>query len=387
MTYYGVIAGIFCIFWILMFVYLMWVGRRITNFHKQQPQQPKQWPRLSIIVPACNEADHIREAVHSILAQDYPDLEIILVNDRSTDNTGKVIDSLAAGDRRIQAVHIQSLPEGWLGKVHAMDQGTRRASGEWLLYTDADIHYHDRVLRKAISYVLSHRIDHLAMVPRMIVNSYWLQLAITTFGLLFFVSSRGAVVNTLKRRMPIGIGAFNLVRKKVFDKTPGFEWLRLEVVDDVGLGLMVKNAGGNTHFAMAEQDLSLNWYPSLVAMFRGLEKNIFGAGAHYQVWRLMLLVALCLSLLAAPWLALLSADPVLWWLGVTAIGIHVFFSLLFVRTSRWESLYLLSFPLGLLLMSAMMLWSGFQCVRNRGIDWRGTHYPVEALKQGQRVRL
>ncbi|MDH5327325.1 MAG: glycosyltransferase [Gammaproteobacteria bacterium] len=377
-----------CVLWILLFLYLMWVGKHLTTFHRQQVSEPQSWPRLSIIVPACNEGAHIEQAVRSLLAQDYPQLQLVLVNDRSSDNTGAIIDGLAATDDRVRAIHIEELPPGWLGKVHAMHCGMQHAEGDWILFTDADIHFHGDVLRKAIAYSVDRGIDHLAMVPRMQMNNFWLQLAVTTFGVMFFVGSRGGVINHRhKFRPPVGIGAFNLVKKATFDRTPGFEWLRLEVVDDVGLGLMLQNAGGQTHFAMAEEELSLDWYPSLRAMFKGLEKNIFGAGARYQVSRVLVQVFLTWLLIAAPWLALFSPEPVLQGLAGLALCVHVWFALSFVRLSRWESAYLLALPLGLVLLSAMLLWSAFQCIRNGGVDWRGTHYSMQELKQGQRVKF
>lgn len=370
-----------------MFVYLAWIGSRITTFHHIESPTPKRWPRLSVIVPACNEAEHIADAVGTLLAQDYPELEIILVNDRSTDNTGEIIDELAGSDSRIKTIHIKHLPSGWLGKVNALHQGAKQASGDWLLFTDADIHYHDNVLARSIAYVQDRDIDHLTLVPQLTIKDYWLQVAVNTFGLMLFLNTRGAVINSDKRKLPIGIGAFNLVKKATFEKTPGFEWLRLEVVDDVGVGLMVKNAGGRTHFATAEQDLSLSWYPSVKAMFKGLEKNVFGAGAHYQVWRLLLQVILVWALVAAPVVALSSDSFVVWWLGVAAITCHILFSIVFVYVRQSSILSILAFPLGLLLFSCMLLWSGFQCTRNGGIDWRGTHYATHELKLGQRVKF
>ena len=381
---YGVV---FCCAWVAIYAYLMRSVTTLTLFHQQTFTEPKQWPRLSVIVPACNEAEHIEAAAKSLIEQDYPDLEIILVNDRSKDNTGEIIERLAATNPQVKTVHIETLPDNWLGKVHALHQGQQVASGEWLLFTDADIHFVPRVLRRAVSYVREHHVDHLALLPRVILNSFWLQVAIRTFGLLFFLTTRAPSINQPESKAVIGIGAFNLVKREIFAKTPGFEWLRMEPVDDMGVGLLVSNAGGKTHFALADNDLSVTWYASIIAMFRGLEKNLFGPGANYRVSKMLAQVGLIWALVAAPFVSLFSTNPWLIGAAVLVIVMYLIFSVFFVREKQSETLSLLLFPLGLLLLSVMMLWAGFQCVKNNGVDWRGTHYSLEQLRAGQRVKL
>ena len=136
---------IFCVAlcgaWVLAFGYLVWALKQLPVLNRQLVSPPERWPPLSIIIPACNEAAHLASAVTTLTRQDYPDLEIILVNDRSTDGTAEVIDRLAKADSRVRAIHVTSLPAGWLGKVHALQRGVEMARGEWLLFTDADIHF------------------------------------------------------------------------------------------------------------------------------------------------------------------------------------------------------------------------------------------------------
>jgi glycosyltransferase involved in cell wall biosynthesis len=382
-----VYIALFCGIWIAMFLYFIWQSKRLVSFHETAVSAPVNWPRLSVIGPAGNEATHIEEAVKSIIGQDYPDLEIILVDDRSTDNTGKVIDALAGSDSRVKAIHVDNLPEKWLGKVHALHQGVKRATGDWLLFTDADIHFSHGTLRKSIAYVLQEKVEHLALVPGVIIHGFWLQVLIRTFGLMFLLSTRADQVNKRNSDAFVGVGAFNLVNKAFFDQTPGFEWLRMEVADDMGVGLMIKQAGGQSHVAMADEDLSINWYPTVSAMFRGMEKNTFGAGPRYQLTRLILLVLVLVSISAAPYLAVLSSSSLLSGLGIVAIALHVVFAIFFVRDKRSETLSLLLFAVGLLLFCLIMIRAAYKCTLNQGIDWRGTHYSLDALKAGQRVKL
>ena len=387
--------ALFCIplsaAWVLGFGYLMWGLKRLPVFNQQPAPAPQRWPLLSIVIPACNEAAHLESAVSTLTQQDYPDLEIILVNDRSTDATAEVIDRLAKADSRVRAVHVTSLPAGWLGKVHALQRGVEMARGEWLLFTDADIHFSEGTLRRAIAVAIRQGADHLTLVPRTVQTGFWLAVAVRAFGLLFLLTTRAASVNRPGSDAFVGIGAFNLVKAEMFRRTAGFEWLRLETGDDVGLGMMIKRAGGASRLAVAYDELSVRWYESVPAMFKGLEKNLFGPGSHYRWWLMLLQVAAIWLLVAAPVAAaagaiMLGSAP-LWIAGAAAIGMHVVFALFYYREGRAEFASLLLFPAGILLISLMMLRAGFQCLRNDGIDWRGTHYSLDELRAGQRIKF
>ena len=316
---------------------------------------------------------------------------MILVNDRSTDATAEVIDRLAKADSRVRAVHVTSLPAGWLGKVHALQRGVQLARGEWLLFTDADIHFSEGALRRAIAVAIRQGADHLTLVPRTVQSGFWLAVAVRAFGLLFLLTTRAASVNRPGSDAFVGIGAFNLVKAEMFRRTAGFEWLRLETGDDVGLGMMIKRAGGASRLAVAYDELSVRWYESVPAMFKGLEKNLFGPGSHYRWWLMLLQVAAIWLLVAAPVAAAASAimlgSAPLWIAGAAAIGMHVVFALFYYREGRAEFASLLLFPAGILLISLMMLRAGFQCLRNDGIDWRGTHYSLDELRAGQRIKF
>lgn len=381
------------VIWSLLFAYLGWSLLNLPRLRERVAgmRSPSDWPGLSIVIPACNEAQNIESALESLLAQDYPGLEIIVVNDRSSDATGEIIDCMAIRDTRVKPIHIQTLPAGWLGKVHALHQGAQRAKGEWLLFCDADIHFADGSLKRTITYALHTRADLLALLPRVIANTFWLGMAVRSFGLLFLYATRAALVHRPDNDYFIGVGAFNLVRREAFERTPGFEWLRLEPGDDAALGMMIKQAGGNLRFALAEEELSLIWYPNVRAMFKGLEKNMFGAGAHYQWWRVMLQTLGVWALAAAPLTGLLAGV----YLGQifllaatsTAIAMHLVFILFVPRKNPQDLAYLLFFPLGLLLINLMMIRSAYCCLHHNGIDWRGTHYPLATLRAGQRMRF
>src|SRR5689334_11686200 len=145
----------------------------------QKPNDPSRWPRLSVVIPACNEAASIEASVKSRLAQDYPDFEVCVVDDRSTDGTSAIVDRLAQGDPRVRPLHITKLPEGWLGKVHALHQGASTATGEWLLFTDADVHFAPGTLRRVIAYCEARGIDFITTIPTIWQRGILLDIALS----------------------------------------------------------------------------------------------------------------------------------------------------------------------------------------------------------------
>lgn len=390
-TFYCIL---FCAAWIFMLAYMNLALKRIPAFETETaglPDGDGDWPRLSIIVPACNEARHIEAALQTLLAQDYPNFEIVAIDDRSTDATGDIIERLAAQDSRVRPVRVETLPEGWLGKVHALHQGVGQATGEWLLFTDADVYFSADTLQRAIRYARQQRVNHLVCVPEVHAFGFWLDIVMRTFFLMFCASARLAEVNSAKNAKPAGIGAFNLVEAKTFRSTPGFEWLRMEPVDDYGLGVMIHRAGGRTRMLKAESAISVPWYETLGDMSGGIEKNSFGPAAGYSWTRLALSMVLLWSLVAAPWIALAAgfaaASTPLIATAVLTFAAAIGFALIAPRRSARDIAVYLALPAGVLLLSWMVLRSAWLCQRNRGIDWRGTHYSLQQLREGQRVRF
>ena len=379
---------LFSLVWCASFL-VVHLFRRIRIFEKANSPLPPKWPRLSVVIASCNDADTIEKAVNTLLQQDYPNLEIVVVNDRSTDGTGQIIKRIARKDSRVRTVHIQHLPPGWLGKVHALHVGTQKSSGDWILYTDADVYFKQGALRKAIAFVLADHSDHLALLPVPRAPSFWLEVVLQTIGGVFVLGTRAAHIGKPGSKAFVGAGAFNLVRKAVLDRTEGFSWLRMEVVDDVGLGLMLQRSGAKSSFAITLQDVSFTWYPSLGAMFKGLEKNFFAVLAFYSIARMITIVVLAWSYALAPLVAILYSlkIPVLLIVGLVsylfliagAVGVKI--------TFKQKLLPLLFVQVGYVLISLMLLRSGIMCILRGGITWRGTWYPINELRAGHKVKV
>ena len=238
---------------------------------------------------------------------------------------------------------------------------------------------------------MENRIDHLGLAPLAVQKGFLLDIVVHTFMLLFLLGTRAAGINRPTSRAFAGVGAFNLVRRAAFQRTLGFPWLRLEPCDDVGLGMMVKRAGGRSFFAFAQQNLSVAWYPSVAAMFKGLEKNLFGSTANYHWWATVINTLALFALAVAPGLAILGGliegRHLLYGAGLAALATHWAFSFS-AATQGWRSRFSLLFvPFGLTMIGAMMVNAAWKCLVHGGIDWRGTRYPLEQLRAGQRVKL
>lgn len=364
--------------WIIFFGYMRSFFTT-PFFEKETPASPANWPKLSVVISACNEADTMEDAISTILKQNYPNLEVILVNDRSTDKTGQIIDNFSKMDERVKTLNISHLPDKWLGKIHALHQATKIVTGEWILYSDADVHFKQGTLRKAVALSISNKLDHLTLFPKIHSNSFLQKIVSKAFGILF--------LQTIRTLNFAGVGAFNLVRKEAFEKTEGLKWLRMEIADDMGLGLLMHQSGAKSCYAFAFQNLGLTWYPSLGKMIKGLEKNMFGV-AQYSFCRLIFMIFLLLFIAPGPILLFLYPGN----LYLLTFGIITYCMMITgavtAKIKFQESLLpSLFIQFGLVLFSFILLRSGIMCKLRGGIIWKGTKYKLEDLIAGQRLKF
>jgi len=371
--------------------YALWrTLRGLPRLGDLDPPAPAAWPRLSIVVPARDEADTIEAAARSLLAEDYPNLEIVFVDDRSTDATGAVVDRLAAEDDRVRAIHVAELPAGWLGKVSALQQGLDASDGQWVLFTDADVHVAPGTLRRAVAHALDAGLDHLAAFPSVHRASLVVDAAVSAFVRQLVSSMRPWAVRDPRSRAFMGIGAFNLVRRAALGETEGFEWLRMEVGDDVGLGLVMKRAGKRSAVATAFGLVGLKWQTSLGRMARNTEKG-YGPVCRFSVVRSLVLAVVSLALELSPFLAPLALVwPEVRPVGYAGLAVTAAYLATIVLLRRWARAAVLPMLLGPLaapLASALMLRTALLGKRRGGAVWRGMLYTEADLRAGQRVRF
>jgi len=342
-------------------------------------------PRVSIIVPARNEEKDIEQTLTRLIELDYDDYEVIAVNDRSTDATGEIMECVAeisrALDGRLQVIHHRELPAGWLGKTHAMWTAGCRATGDWLLFTDADVLFKPDSVRRAVAYGEAERADHVVLFPQMIMKRPGEYMMIAFFQTMFVFGHRPWKVADPKSKDHMGVGAFNLIRRSVYEAVGTYEALRMEVLDDMKLGKVVKNAGYAQRNVFGGDLISIRWARGARGVVDNLTKNFF-AVLSFQWWRTLISVIGLAFLNLMPFLGIGLAHG--WERMPYAIALASMFSI-YVGMS-WRSgvpaYYFLLHPLSTALFIYTLLLSMFHALWNDGIIWRGTRYPLEELRKG-----
>lgn len=335
-------------------------------------------PMVSIIFAARDEGPNIEPALGSMLAQSYGQLEFIAVDDRSTDDTGAVLDRMAARDPRMRVVHVTELPPGWLGKNHALHAGAAMANGEYLLFTDADIVFDRDAVARAIPFLESRGVDHLTLGPKIDSPSPLLELAVTYFTLGFFLMFRPWLVQDPNRSEHIGVGAFNLVRAPLYRAFGGHSRIALRPDDDIKLGRMVKLSGGRQMVANGISAIRVRWYSTVPELVRGLRKNAF-AGMRYSVALTVVSVAMQLFNIW-PFIALFVTTGAVWWLNLVACLMFMMLYAAIAIGNRGRVWLAIGYPVASAIFAYILIDATWRTLRRGGIEWRGTFYPLAALK-------
>lgn len=339
----------------------------------------EEWPRVSIIVAARNEERNIAAGVGSLLSIDYPNLELVVINDRSTDRTGEILRSMERSDKRLQLVEIDTLPPGWLGKNHALSQGADKASGELLLFTDADVIFDAAVLRHAVFYLERQNLDHLTLAPAMITPTLPLGLFVSAFAFYFSLYARPWRASNPKSSAHVGIGAFNLVKAALYRRIGGHASIAMRPDDDMKLGKLIKKNGGRQQFLSAGGALSVEWYEDLPRAIEGLMKNAF-SGVEYSVTLLTFGTVFQLALYCWPFLAVFVLDGLPRLLNIAAVATIYFVIAVFATRTRFPWWYALFFPLTTLLFVYITWKATIRTLRDGGIRWRDTFYSLKELR-------
>lgn len=336
---------------------------------------------VSVIFAARDEAARLETTVRQLAAQRDVRLEIIAVDDRSRDDTPALLARLRAEIPQLVTLRVDELPHGWLGKCHALHVGSQVAKGEWLLFSDGDIWLSPGVVARALRQAMADGVDHLALTPHLRPphggGSLAYQACLLPLGVAMGVI--GDLANRDHPRSFAGIGAFNLIRRARYDAIGGHEALRLEVVDDMKLGALVRRSGARTRFYVGDDDVQCEWARDVPEIVRALEKNSFAATGY----RLSLVVAG--SLLAGVMQIGGLLGPLLGSTGVFAAAGFWSLSvagLVHARLHRYSLLAGALLPLTIP-FAWIVLWnSTLVTLRLGGIRWRDTFYPLAELRKG-----
>ena len=362
------------------------VGGRITKYLRDiEPLEGGACPTVSIIVAARNEEKNISHALMSLLNLDYPNLEIIAVDDRSTDRTGGILDELAQQQPRLKVIHIPELPSGWLGKNHALWTGAKKAAGEYLLFSDADVVMAQTSVRRAMAYVLDRKLDHVAVAPVAVVKGTLLNMLVGTFFYLFVMGVKPWRARLAKSRKYIGIGAFNLVRADVYESVGMHEAIAMRPDDDMMLGKVIKKNHFRQDVLHGIDMLDVEWYSSIREMVVGLEKNSFAAFNYNPAYTFMSCVIMFVFLVF-PVVAIFLATGVGQLLNILIVALLI---VSYGDNARFHGLKVWH-GVGIAPMACVLIYiiarSSVKALINKGIYWRGTHYPLNDLK-ANRIRF
>jgi chlorobactene glucosyltransferase len=337
---------------------------------------PTHTPRVSLLVPARNEARNIEGCARGLLAQDYPDFEVIVLDDESTDGTGEILARIAAEDDRLRVIHGQPLPAGWLGKNWACQQLSQVANGDYLLFTDADTRHDPLMLRDSIAATVATHADLLSGMPHQEVKTWGEQLLVPILAWSFMAFIPLVLAQRVRAAfLSLAIGQFLLFRRSAYEKINGHESVRDKVVEDFELARNIKNAGLQWRFVDATARIHCRMYHNFREVFNGLSKNLFIVFGNIFFFALAW-SALVISFLEPQLILLLAllgfVLPIkLVWLSILAIGQAILLwgltDLRFGFPVRQAALY----PITIVLSVVIGLRSMFAHLFKRGVTWKG----------------
>lgn len=371
------VFGALCAIWLGTLALVTW-GVRSLRYLRDSPAADAGDAKVSIIVAARDEAAAIEHALQSLLAQEQASSEVTVVNDRSVDATGEILRRTQQQHPSLRVIEIETLPPGWLGKNHALHRAAALATGDYLLFTDADVLMAPTAVARAVSHAEANRLDHLAVFPEVPAPNFWTGASFAMFGLGFLMLTQPWFARSGRTPMPIGVGAFNLVRRAKYLEIGGHSTIALRPDDDVALA-------GRLHATAARQDvligagmISVEWYGSLREFVRGLEKNTF-APFGYSLPKFLTALTLHFVTYVVPWSGLLLGGPVAVLAAITIVAQMLTLSATHGTADRpWR--YAPVMPIAALIFEYVIARAVFLTLRNGGIRWRETFYPLELLR-------
>ncbi len=374
-----VIALTTCIFLVLILVEFFLGFKKIKNLSMQSILPASQLPSVSVILSVLNEENNIENVLTSLVNLDYPNLEVIAVNDRSTDKTPEILESLQKKYSRLRVLHIKELPQGWFGKNHALYFAAQEAKGDWLLFTDADVTMKSDTLYRTMSYALEHKVDHLTVHEQHYREQFWLKILLLGNYVSYSMVMKPWRIRYSWSKKSLGRGAFNLINKESYQKCGGHKTIAMECLDDLKLGELLKKNGCHQDIANGHDFVEFKWYNSLRDMINGLEKNGF---AYYNYQVIPTLRDICFALIFFIWPVISAISMSGWveWLNIINVGLTLVINAYVAKQFRLQKRYAIFYPIAIIILLYTVFNSMLRTYRNNGVIWRGTYYSLEVLK-------
>jgi len=379
--FWTVLLGLIAFLWVFASVDLARGVPSMPSLADVDPLPDAECPSVSILFAARDEAEKLPGALATFLALDYPNYEVIAVDDRSEDGTGAILEAAAGGDARLKRVRVDKLPAGWLGKPHALEQAYEHSTGEWLIFTDADVHFEADLLRRAIALADAREWDHVTLLGTLKMFTFGEKIAMTFFAMAFAIGTRPWAASDPGSRGYSGVGAFQMIRRSTYEAIGTHRRLAMEVVDDMKLGKLVKDGGFRSGAAKAGGAVSVHWHAGVGNMIRGTTKNFF-ATSGYRLWLTGVHIFGLLLMCVFPVVALAFTHGWARGFDVVAVALPLIIAAGAARQFGAPGLFALTYPIGALIFAWMLARSTIVTLWQGGIVWRGTFYPLDELKRG-----
>lgn len=359
----------------------LFIKHGLTLDAQPQFQHNSILPKLSIIIPVHNEQRKLKAALLSVCKLDYPNKEIIAVNDRSSDSSQAILENLREQYQHLQLIEIKRLPENWLGKTHALFQGAKQASGDYLLFTDADVIFDKNSLKKVMQYVIDEQLDHLTLSPKILMPSFTIRCLMPFFNYCMFFSLKPWLSNNPSNKTAIGVGAFNLIKTSAYETIGNMQGLALEVVDDMGLAARVKGAKLKHAYADGRKLVAVEWYSNALEALKGLEKNIF-ASMNYSYLFASVSLVISLVWLLIPWLALFNSYT--WPAATFTLLTSTLMIMLFCTELGVARYFAIFYPISALLMFVISLRAILMNAITGHLQWGHRTFSIKQLRNFQK---
>lgn len=371
-------------FWLLLNA---WLLLALLTMPTLRATQDSVSGRVSVVIAARNEEGRLRGTLERLLAQDLP-VQILVAEGQSTDTTRAIVEQFES--RGVELVGADDVPAEWLGKCWALHKGSQQATGEWLLFVDADIWFHPNVVRAAMVKAERGGFDHVTLYSGQRTRTLLGRAAHLVLGQGMLITAPPWLVSM--RGASVGVGHFNLIRRTTFNKLGGYEALRANVLDDLALGRAVRKAGARTLAASGTDWIEADWAADVAGVVAATRKNAY-AGVGFHASMVFLGMAFTAALLVAAWTGW-AFDSKWGWLATSAWAFNVMPGLVQVWGRRgWgpasgatgprqrgrDSLAALLTPFMQGLYVAL-LWNSWRATR-RHVQWRGSEYDAAWLQR------
>jgi len=389
----------------LALIGLLWLVRHIALWDAKRNDTalgsdsydgpPPEAPKLSVLVAAKDEQDNIEACVRGILAQDYPNFELIAIDDRSRDRTGQILDAIAAEDDRLRVIHVDALREGWFGKNNAMREGVQRATGEWLCFIDADCRQTStRTLSMAMRHAMENGIEFLSLLPVLETHSAWERIIQPVCGGMMVFWFRPRKVNDPRSKVAYANGAFMLMTRQAYERIGGHERVKTEVNEDMHMARLAKQAQVRLVVVQNRDLYRTRMYARLADIWRGWSRIFYGCFGTLRRLVISAVVMLVMSIL--PFVSMVVGWAMVAARGWDGAGQWRWIALLataallaqqsviveYYRLSRADARYAPTYIIGSLFVVGMLVNAMLKVTGRSGTNWRGTLYRAGRVASG-----